>query len=86
MTPITPVVPGTHLRITMFGAKQPQYRALPGHRTEDGVVTTRWQLTWRERLSVLAGGCIWLQVRTFNKPLQPVALKAGKPKVEKVTD
>jgi hypothetical protein len=79
MTPITPVVPGFNLEITTYAKDQPEYIPLPSHRQPDGTVTTRWSLSWRERLLVAFGGSIWLQVLTFNRPLQPVKLTATCP-------
>ncbi len=57
-----------------FAENQPEYIPLPAHRQPDGTVTTRWRLTWRERLRILLTGDLWLQVLTFNRPLQPVKL------------
>ncbi len=74
MTPITPVLPGFDLEITTFAKDQPEYVPLPSHRQPDGTVTTRWRLTWSERLRVFLTGDLWLQLLTFNKPLQPVKL------------
>jgi len=50
---------------------QPQYLPLPVYKTEDGVATSCWALSWRERLKVLFTGRIWWSVLTFNHPLQP---------------
>jgi hypothetical protein len=82
MKPITPVVPGFDLLIITFAKDQPEYNPLPAHWQPDGRVTTRWQLTWRERLRVVFGGSIWLQQLTFNQPLQPVKLTAECPIVD----
>ena len=74
MHAITPVVPGVDLEVSVYAKDQDEYLSLPCYRDADGMVTIRWQLTWRERLDVLFGGCIWHQVLTFNRPLQPVKL------------
>jgi len=58
----------------VYAKDQPEYLPLPAHRATDGRVTTCWRLSWRERLRVLFGGRVWLQMLTFNKPLQPVKL------------
>ena len=79
MIPITPVVPGFDLEITTFGKDQPEYSPLPSHVQPDGMVTIRWHLTWKERLLIAFGGSMWLQVMTFNNPLQPVKLTAQCP-------
>jgi hypothetical protein len=54
-----------------YAENQPEYLPLPVHRTDDGVVTSCWTMTWRERLRVLFTGRIWWRVLTFNHPLQP---------------
>jgi len=79
--PITPIVPGHDLPVVEFAKDQPEYFTLPAHRTLDGVVVTRWQLSWRERLRVLLRGNLWLHVHTFNQPLQPVLLEVVPPEV-----
>ncbi len=74
MIPITPVIPGEGTPFIIYANDQPEYIPLPAHRQADGTVTTRWKLSWKERFEVLMGGCMWLQVLTFNRPLQPVKL------------
>ncbi len=74
MQPMTPVIPGFNLPVTEFAKDQPEYIPLPAHVQPDGTVTTRWRLTWKERFEIALGGCLWLQVLTFNTPLQPVKL------------
>lgn len=53
---------------------QPAYRPLPAHVSPDGDVVTCWRLSWWERLKLLARGHLWLKMKTFNAPLQPVLL------------
>ncbi len=79
MKPITPIVPGFNLPTVEYAKDQPEYLTLPAWRGEDGMVITRWQLSFVERLRVLFGGSIWLTVLTFNKPLQPVKLETECP-------
>jgi hypothetical protein len=62
---------------------QPQYRPIPAHLSEDGVMTCCWALTWRERFTLLIRGQLWHQVMTFNKPLQPQSLTAAKPHLDR---
>ena len=59
---------------TTFGEDQPQYLPLPAHLddTEFGVLTSCWQLTWRERLKLALLGKVWIQTMTFRQPLQPI--------------
>lgn len=79
MSPITPVVPGFDLEVTEYAKNQPEYNTLPSHRQPDGTVTTRWKLTFSERLKILLTGDLWLQLLTFNHPLQPVKLSVECP-------
>ena len=72
MKPILPVIPGFNVPVVEFAKGQPEYLTLPAYRDEDGCVTSRWKLTWGERLRVLLAGSIWIQQLTFNRPLQPV--------------
>jgi hypothetical protein len=55
----------------VFGVGQDDYLDLPAHKDKDGIVTTCYKLTLRERLRVLFDGKIWFSVMTFNNPLQP---------------
>jgi hypothetical protein len=61
-------------RNVIFAKDQPQYRPLPAHKAEDGIVTTCWEFSFRERLRVLFGTPLLLCQHTFNTPLQPVML------------
>jgi hypothetical protein len=80
MLPVTPVIPGRWIPEVTYAENQPEYLPLPAHKCPDGCVTTRWKLSWKERLRVLLSGNIWLQVLTFNAPLQPVKLSCEVPK------
>ena len=56
-----------------FAKDQPEYLPLPAHiNKEEGVVTTSWDLSWKERFKILFGANLYLQTMTFNKPLQPI--------------
>ena len=81
MDPIRPVLPRNPLKLeeTVIAKDQPQYRPLPAIVTSDGVVTSRWRLTWRERLRILFCGSLWLQLSTFGHPLQPVIMTTEEP-------
>jgi hypothetical protein len=72
MTPVSPIVPGLLLQEVIYAKDQPEYIPLPVHRDPDGLCTSRWKLTWRERLFVLFHGYFYLQQLTFNQPLQPI--------------
>lgn len=62
----------------VYAKEQPQYLQLPAYKYDNGHMITCWQLTWFERLRILITGKLWLEVLTFNRPLQPL-----KPGVEK---
>ncbi|MFA5377608.1 MAG: hypothetical protein WC455_17795 [Dehalococcoidia bacterium] len=56
----------------VFAKDQPEYIPLPAHRTSDGTVTTCWRASLCERLRFLMQGRMFLQVMTFNAPIQPL--------------
>ena len=64
---------------TVFAEDQPEYLPLPAHRTADGVVTSCWGLSFSERFRLLMTGKMFLQVMTFNKPLQPLKMSVEMP-------
>lgn len=68
---------------TVYAPDQPEYRALPAHRSNDasGVATTCWKLSAMERLKLLVTGRVWVQQMTFNDPLQPQLVSADKPEL-----
>ena len=59
--------PGTN---AVLAKDQPEYLPLPAH-VAHPITTTCWRLTWRERLTVLLRGELWLQQMNFGQPLQP---------------
>ena len=61
---------------TVFAKDQPEYLPLPAHRTSSGIVTSCWSMTWRERLSVLWTGELYITQLTFNHALQPILPEA----------
>lgn len=74
MTPITPIIPGFDVPTVNFAENQEEYTTLPAYRDDEGMVVTRWKLSWKERFKIFFFGDLWLSVLTFNKPLQPVKL------------
>lgn len=56
----------------IFAKDQPEYQPLPAFINDEGVVLSCWKLTLHERLKLLFTGRFYLQVLTFNHPLQPV--------------
>lgn len=59
---------------TVYAEHQPEYLNLPAYKTDGGMVTSCWRLSWRERLIVLLRGRVYSSVLTFNRPLQPQRL------------
>ena len=85
MIPVSPVLPkAPTAREVRFGKDQPEYIPLPGvvSRCDRQMVTTRWRLTWGERLRVLFTGHLYLQMLTFGNKLQPVKLQVEHPDVQ----
>jgi hypothetical protein len=65
----------------VFAKDQPEYLPLPVHLDKEncGMVTSCYELTLKERLKILFGANVWLQIMTFNKPLQPQLITVEKP-------
>jgi hypothetical protein len=57
----------------VFAKDQPEYIPLPAN-VDGRMVETKWGLTWRERLSVLCRGSVYLTVMSFGHPLQPLRM------------
>jgi hypothetical protein len=68
MKPIDPSSPGAFVNIA---EGQSQYHMLPA-RINGDEVRTRWRLSFRERLSLLFGKPLNIDVLTFGSPLQPL--------------
>jgi hypothetical protein len=82
MKPTSPVVPGMALDEIVFAKNQPQYKTLPAFRYDDGTVLTRWHMSLRERFTAFFRGDVYVWIRTFNQPLQPLKVQIYKPKGE----
>jgi hypothetical protein len=81
MKPISPVIPGYDLNEVIYGKDQSQYLPLPAVKGKDGMVVTRWKLTWAERFHIFRTGNLWLHQLSFNQPLQPQRPSVYVPKV-----
>ncbi len=62
-----------------FAKDQPEYGTLPSLKCQDGQVVSCWEFNLWERFKILFNGKMWLNVSTFNKPLQPVSLTVKRP-------
>jgi len=64
-----------------YAENQEEYQDLPAHHAGDiqGTVTSCWELTPEEIDQVKESGKIYLQLLTFNSPLQPINLFTQNP-------
>lgn len=56
----------------IFAKDQPEYNPLPAFKDEKGNVVTCWDLSDEEIERLIQTKTIYLTVKTFNNPLQPV--------------
>lgn len=64
----------------VYAEDQPEYLPLPAYRTDDGQeVTACWGMTWRERLTVLLTGRVYVTLLTFGEPLTPSIVSTEPP-------
>lgn len=64
----------------VYGKNQPEYTPLPAYKSEEtGIVVSCWKMTWKERLTVLVTGRVYLQLLTFGKPIQPQIISVNNP-------
>jgi hypothetical protein len=50
---------------------------LPAAITPDGQIVSRWRLTDEDRIRVCAGADLYVFIRTFGHPLQPMSIIVG---------
>ena len=81
MQPISPVIPGLEPYEIKIAESQDEYGTLPALPVDNQRIITHWRLTWRERLTILFNGSLYLHVWTFNSPLQPLFLEVDEPKL-----
>ena len=79
MKPVSPVIPG--VPDVKIAEHQDEYETLPAIVLSDGVVISRWRLTWRERLVAMINGDIYLHIHTYGQPLQPVFMEVDEPRI-----
>lgn len=71
-----PVIKGLEEYEIVMAKDQPEYnplRVLPGI-TREGERLSRWTLTEKQREAVASGADIFLELLTFNSPMQPVRM------------
>jgi len=57
----------------VFAEDQPEYLPLPAYKdpAPEGQVISCWKLSFKERLTILFKGHLWVSLMTFHKPLTP---------------
>ncbi|RKT01084.1 hypothetical protein [Chryseobacterium defluvii] len=56
----------------VFAENQPEYLSLPAFKSEEGDVVTCWELSDEEIEKIKETKNIFLAIKTFNHPLQPI--------------
>lgn len=58
----------------VYAKDQPEYLPLPVYEDNEqgGRVFSCWSLSFKERITLLFTGKIWINVLNFKKPLQPI--------------
>lgn len=79
MKPVSPVIPG--VEETKIAEHQEEYETLPAIVTGDGVVISRWRLSFRERLVAMINGDIYLHQSTYGQTVQPVYMEVDEPRI-----
>ena len=64
----------------VFAKDQKEYLPLPAYKEQstEGYVVSCWKLSFLERLKLLFFGKLWVNVMTFNHPLQPMYFTVSK--------
>lgn len=85
MKPVSPVIPGCELPEVKYAEHQEEYLTLPAYKYNDTeqTILCRWRMNWKERISALVHGDIYVWVLTFGRRLQPMSLSPYNPKVTK---
>lgn len=66
----------------IYAKDQPEYLPLPAYvdRSDPtGRAVSCWKMDWRERIKVILTGRIYLQLLTFQQPLQPQIVSVDSP-------
>ena len=85
MKPPSPVIPGQNFPELIIAEHQDEYHNLPAISVSPGIIITRWELTFWERIRLFFGGSVYLWVWSFGKPLQPVLLETKTPELLSAT-
>ena len=68
---------------TTFAENQPEYTPLPVYRKKDDMdtIVSCWSLSFKERLTILFTGKLWVTVLNFYNPLTPMFFSINKKEV-----
>ncbi len=69
-----PVIEGLEQLEIVYAKNHPEYKPLRALKSPNGRILTRWHPTAEQRAAIADGADIFLQILTFNKPLQPLLL------------
>ncbi len=83
-----PVIKGLEAFEIVYAKDQPEYRPLRALQSmkSSGGVLSRWTLTEEQREAIANGEDIYLEILTFQGPLQPVLLFVGAPTAEEFAE
>ena len=59
-----------------FAENQPEYTPLPAFKDEEGNVVTCWEISNEDFEKLVETRRIYLSIKTFNNPLQPIFMTA----------
>lgn len=62
----------------IFAKDQPEYLPLPALKFDNGDIVTCWSFSDEEIEKIKETKTLYLSVKTFNKPLQPISLTVEK--------
>jgi hypothetical protein len=62
----------------VWAENQPPFKPLPAYTSATETISC-WQLTWRERLTLVWRGCIWLRQMNMGDALQPQCMSVESP-------
>jgi hypothetical protein len=69
-----------------LGVEYPEYRRIPAivSRGPQGVVTTRWRLTWSDIFHILVNRSVWIQIITKHEKFPAVCATAFEPNPNRI--
>jgi hypothetical protein len=79
-----PVIDGLESQEVVYAKDQPEYIPLRTLKSDGpmGAVISRWTLTQEQRIAVVNGADIFLELSTFGNPLQPIRMAVSDGKMD----